>query len=222
MAFPGELQLYVYCFSLTKNYIYIYKVELRWLEHRWLVYHGLFGLIFESLRNSSDSSRTHILRELFLFYYEMVCCVYSLESPRWGDSNEYTQHTIILLKIENISISYRHLLSDLLPWLKLIGSNYPSLEQISTVPKMFEPLKFDCIYDSASRKGVDFLVYESLLKVRLLSKSKMFLEICWYEVYQTGATQTYYALFLLHRPLPASLWNHLTSKWFVITSAYKV
>ena len=23
----------------------------------------------------------------------MVCLVYSLESPRWGDSNEYTQHT---------------------------------------------------------------------------------------------------------------------------------
>ena len=29
-----------------------------------------------------------------LFYIIMVCWVYSLESPRWGDSNEYTQHTI--------------------------------------------------------------------------------------------------------------------------------
>ena len=26
--------------------------------------------------------------------------VYSLESPHWGDSNEYTQHIIILYKIE--------------------------------------------------------------------------------------------------------------------------
>ena len=25
-----------------------------------------------------------------------VCCVYSLESPHRGDSNEYTQHTIIV------------------------------------------------------------------------------------------------------------------------------
>ena len=34
--------------------------------------------------------------EIFLFYQENVCCVCSLESPHRGDSNEYTQHTIIL------------------------------------------------------------------------------------------------------------------------------
>ena len=101
---------------------------------------------FESLRHFSDSSRKQILRKIFLFYYKILCCVYSLESPHRGDSNEYTQHTIILLKIENISKSYRHLLPDLAPWLNLIGSNYPSLEQISMVPQTFEPLKFDC-YD---------------------------------------------------------------------------
>ena len=28
-----------------------------------------------------------------IFYTMIVCCVYSLESPR-GDSNEYTQHTV--------------------------------------------------------------------------------------------------------------------------------
>ena len=32
----------------------------------------------------------------FLFYHGIVCCVYSLESPHRGDSNEYTQHTIIV------------------------------------------------------------------------------------------------------------------------------
>ena len=36
--------------------------------------------------------------ELFLFNHENICCVYSLESPRRGDSYEFTQHTIILLK----------------------------------------------------------------------------------------------------------------------------
>ena len=30
----------------------------------------------------------------------MVCCVYSLESPQWGDSNENKQYTIMLKKIE--------------------------------------------------------------------------------------------------------------------------
>ena len=51
--------------------------------------------IFGSLRNSSDSS-IQIFREIFIFYHEIVCCLYSLESPRRGDSNEYTQHTIIM------------------------------------------------------------------------------------------------------------------------------
>ena len=36
------------------------------------------------------------LMVIFLFYHELVCCVYSLESPHQGDSNEYTQHTIIV------------------------------------------------------------------------------------------------------------------------------
>ena len=121
----------------------MYTVELQWLEHWWLVYHGLFELIFESLRKFFDSLSKQIVREIFVFYYEIVCCVYSLSSHQ-GNSNEYMQHTIILLKIETISINYRRLLPDLAPWLNLTGSIYLSLEQISMVPKMFEPLKFDC------------------------------------------------------------------------------
>ena len=31
----------------------------------------------------------------FIFFKMNVCCVFSLESPHRGDSNEYTQHTII-------------------------------------------------------------------------------------------------------------------------------
>ena len=37
--------------------------------------------------------------------------MYSLESPRWGDSNENTQYTFMLKKIEKIP------LLCLLPWL---------------------------------------------------------------------------------------------------------
>ena len=32
-----------------------------------------------------------------------------------GDSNEYTQHTIIVWKIEKFSLSYRYLLPELVP-----------------------------------------------------------------------------------------------------------
>ena len=49
-----------------------------------------------SLQNSLDRSRKQILKEAFLFFYEIVCCVYSLESPLQGNSNEYTQRTIIV------------------------------------------------------------------------------------------------------------------------------
>ena len=34
-----------------------------------------------------------------------VCCVFSLESPHWGDSNEYTQYTIFNIKKE-ITLNY--------------------------------------------------------------------------------------------------------------------
>ena len=30
-----------------------------------------------------------------------VCCVFSLESTHWGDSNEYTQYTIFNIKKKN-------------------------------------------------------------------------------------------------------------------------
>ena len=36
----------------------------------------------------------------------------------------------------------------------LIGSNYPCLELIFMVPKVFEPLKFDCSYLGRKRVGV--------------------------------------------------------------------
>ena len=35
----------------------------------------------------------------YFSYHEIVCCVHALESPDQGDSNEYTQHTIIVWKI---------------------------------------------------------------------------------------------------------------------------
>ena len=57
---------------------------------------------FEPLRNSSESSRKQIFRDSFLLYHEIVCYVYSLELPHQGDFNVYTQHNIIVYKIEKI------------------------------------------------------------------------------------------------------------------------
>ena len=40
--------------------------------------------------------------DIFSIFFNMkVCCVFSLESPHRGDSNEYTQYTIFNIKKEN-------------------------------------------------------------------------------------------------------------------------
>ena len=70
--------------------------------------------------------------------------MYSLELPHWGNSNEYTQHTINIQKVEKNSLNYQNLFPGLAPWFTLSEPNYPWLKPYPMVPKMFEPLKFDC------------------------------------------------------------------------------
>ena len=84
-------------------------------------------------------------KEFFLFCHENVYNGYSLESSHRGASNDYTQHTIILQKIEKTSLNYPYLPSDLALWLTLSSLNCLRLEQIALVPNMFEPLTTDCI-----------------------------------------------------------------------------
>ena len=42
-----------------------------------------------------------IIRISLIFYNMEVCCVFSLESPHRGDSNEYTQYTAFNIKKKN-------------------------------------------------------------------------------------------------------------------------
>ena len=45
-------------------------------------------------------------RDIFSIFLSMkVCCVFSLESPHRGDSNEYTQYTIFNIK-KKITLNY--------------------------------------------------------------------------------------------------------------------
>ena len=44
----------------------------------------------------AQENKYNVFRDFFLFYHGIVCCVYSLELPHRGNSNEYTQHTIIV------------------------------------------------------------------------------------------------------------------------------
>ena len=102
---------------------------VQWVEHWWLVYHGCFELVLASLGTKSHSCRFGIIRVIFFFVLKMVYCVYSLESRWWGDSNENTQHTFMLKKIEEIPLGITP--PYLALWWTRISSNYPCLEHIS-------------------------------------------------------------------------------------------
>ena len=85
-------------------------------------------------------SLAHTTPVLNIFSW-FLCCVYLLESPQWGHSNENTQQYLhVKENRKNIPI----LPPDLALWFTLISSNYPCLEHIFMIPKVFEPLKFYC------------------------------------------------------------------------------
>ena len=71
----------------------------------------------------------------------MVCCVFSLESPHRGDSNEYTQYTIFNIKKEN-----HPKLSQICSYV-IFSKGLKNKFETAMVnePLAFEPLKFYCI-----------------------------------------------------------------------------
>ena len=70
--------------------------ELQCLEHL-SSHEKMFetGIVRANERQSLRQFRRHNRHIFSIFFNMKVCCVFSLESPRLGDSNEYTQHTII-------------------------------------------------------------------------------------------------------------------------------
>ena len=50
------------CFMLEGNKVAQATVELQWLEHRWLVYHGFFELVLDSLGKNLIASDIIIFR----------------------------------------------------------------------------------------------------------------------------------------------------------------
>ena len=72
-----------------------YVVKLQCLQHCWLVYHGCFKLVLESLEKNPTAAGLGYFRVIFFSILKMVYF-------RFGGSNENTQYTIILMKTENI------------------------------------------------------------------------------------------------------------------------
>ena len=78
---------------------------------------------------------------VFSVFFDMkVCCVFSLESPHRGDSNECTQYTNLNIKNENHPLIYLNL--QLWDFSKGLKNGF----EIAVVnePSVFQPLKFYC------------------------------------------------------------------------------
>ena len=83
-----------------------------------------------------------------------VCCLFSLlESPHRGDSNEYTQQTIII-NIKKKKITLNHPKHDDVCSYGISSDGLKNEFEISEVnePSVFKPLKFVCTLDSKHLK----------------------------------------------------------------------
>lgn len=116
---------------LCMTYFSFRSKLLRWpdfhlFEHWWLL-PRLFRIRSWIPLKSFRHCRFGMVGVVFFFMLRMVCCVHSLEWPRWGDSNGCSQRAFVFKKIGKISPTmplYRAL------WLALVGSNYPCLGQV--------------------------------------------------------------------------------------------
>ena len=76
----------------------------------------------------------------FIFFNMKVCCMFSLESPHRGDSNEYTQYTIFNMKKKN-TLNYPK--SAAMGFFPKGHKNELETAMVNE-PEVFEPLKFYC------------------------------------------------------------------------------
>ena len=79
-------------------------------------------------------------RDAFSIFFNMkVYCVFSLESPQQGDSNEYTQYTILKYKKLSQICNYG---------LRSKGPKNEFVPAAVNEPSVLEPLEFYCMYIS--------------------------------------------------------------------------
>ena len=70
--------------------------------------------------------------------------MFSIESPHRGDSNEYTQHTIINTKRKSPEISQNTIMyAAMITFVKGLKNEFETA--VVNEPSVFEPLKFYCV-----------------------------------------------------------------------------
>ena len=82
------------------------------------------------------------MKDIFSIFFNIkVCCVFSLESPHRGDSNEYTQYTIFNIKKK----IHQHLSQICSHGIYSKGLKNEFETVMVNEPSVFEPLKVYCI-----------------------------------------------------------------------------
>ena len=93
------------------------------------------------MRVDNSAMSGGIIRIALIFYNMKVYCVFTVESPHRGDSNEYTQYTIFQYENEK-----RPKLSQIYSYgIFSKGLKNEFERAVVNEPSVFEPLKFYCI-----------------------------------------------------------------------------
>ena len=83
-----------------------YTVENQWLEHLGNHENKFETGVVRAIESESKRQVRRHTRDIFLIFFIMkVYCVFSLESPHRGDSNEYTHYTVFNIK-QKINLNY--------------------------------------------------------------------------------------------------------------------
>ena len=69
----------------------LYTLDLQWLEHWWLVYHGCFEIILESLGKNTIAANLEKLRVIFYVENGILCVLIRIASVR---RFQWEQHNI--------------------------------------------------------------------------------------------------------------------------------
>ena len=94
------------------------------------------------MRVDNSAMSGGIIRIALIFYNMKVYCVFTVESPHRGDSNEYTQY--IIFQYEN---EKRPKLSQICSYgIFSKGLKNEFERTVVNEPSVFEPLKFYCMY----------------------------------------------------------------------------
>ena len=82
-------------------------------------------------------------KDIFLIFFNMKeCCVFLLESPHRGDSNEHTQYTIFIIQYENHPKLFKICKFGIFS--KGLKNEFETA--VVNKPSVFDPLKFYCIF----------------------------------------------------------------------------